>query len=125
MEPNDAFLCHMPHFTCQMVFIFYPTCLIIFFRLQIHLFILLGFYLFDKIGSDFPVDNFFSLGNFVFIFFIIEISLMLTYLCGFQFLNRNGLDCTDLDALCIKDQALTNESPSPIMCLDLSFLTNT
>lgn len=28
----------------------------------------------------------------------------------FQVLNRIGLDCPELEALCIKDQALTNES---------------
>ncbi|CAA7388813.1 unnamed protein product [Spirodela intermedia] len=36
------------------------------------------------------------------------------------FLNRNGLDCTDLDAICIKDQALTNESVDKIVGFALS-----
>ncbi|XP_078439543.1 uncharacterized protein LOC144709773 [Wolffia australiana] len=37
------------------------------------------------------------------------------------FLNRSGLDCTDLDALCIKDQSLSNESVDKIVGFALSY----
>ncbi|XP_022758008.1 uncharacterized protein LOC111305081 isoform X2 [Durio zibethinus] len=35
-------------------------------------------------------------------------------------LNRNGLDCTDLETLCIKDQTLTNESVEKVVGWALS-----
>ncbi|KAJ0980660.1 hypothetical protein J5N97_008915 [Dioscorea zingiberensis] len=37
-----------------------------------------------------------------------------------SFLNRNGLDCCDLDTVCIKDQTLTNESVDRIVGFALS-----
>uniref|UniRef100_A0A1D1YT74 ATPase family AAA domain-containing protein 1 n=1 Tax=Anthurium amnicola TaxID=1678845 RepID=A0A1D1YT74_9ARAE len=36
------------------------------------------------------------------------------------FLNRSGLECTDLDTVCIKDQGLTNESVDKIVGFALS-----
>ncbi|MQL90414.1 hypothetical protein Taro_022999, partial [Colocasia esculenta] len=36
------------------------------------------------------------------------------------FLNRSGLECTELDTICIKDQALTNESVDKIVGFALS-----
>ncbi|KAM0951129.1 putative transcription factor interactor and regulator FHA-SMAD family [Dioscorea sansibarensis] len=38
-----------------------------------------------------------------------------------SFLNRNGLECSDLDTICIKDQALTNESVDKIIGFALSY----
>ncbi|MFQ6633543.1 hypothetical protein Gotur_011913 [Gossypium turneri] len=47
------------------------------------------------------------------------LEIFTTVLC-YQVLNRNGLDCPDLETLCIKDQTLTNESVEKVVGWALS-----
>lgn len=57
----------------------------------------------------------------LFCMFLFLLSLILDPLLCFQVLNRIGLDCPDIETLCIKDQALTTESLY-LFCLWIVFL---
>ncbi|MBA0858915.1 hypothetical protein Goshw_001680 [Gossypium schwendimanii] len=50
---------------------------------------------------------------------LLYLEIFTTVLC-YQVLNRNGLDCPDLETLCIKDQTLTNESVEKVVGWALS-----